>query len=272
MISNYDRTLLWSGSDKTCNLSEPLSAFERYQIKASNGILQESMTEVDKSCQRVDIYGRYQNNNYMIWPFNTVISNGTKTVTMNHFQMLEQDGTNTGVRTFGFNNTANNLNNRIKEVWGINRKVRTDTTGLGSPGEGWTQYNETLLYSGSDWYDNLNLNQPASGFERLKIMVGSGTNGNESINYRDVDAPQVDSAYTTVWDYWGNSTNSYWFGLHTLQWHNGTQSLSAIGMKMYQLGTVAANPYTTTGNYSPAAANAGWRNPIRQIWGINRKV
>lgn len=273
MISNYDKTLLWSGAQtSSCNLSEPLSAFERYQICYADQYLAESMTDKDKTCQRINRAGHWSTQGYMIWPANVVISNGTKTVTCNRFQMLGQYGTEANCRLLG--STGNSASNVkwITSVWGINRKNKTDSSGIGSPGEGWKQYNESLLWSGNDWQDNINLSEPASGFERLKVMVGSGTSGNESINYHDVAAPIVETARMSLYDFWGNSTASYWLGLHTLSFYNGTQSLSATDMKLFQLGTGTNNSFNTTGSTAIPTANAGWRNPIRQIWGINRKV
>ena len=128
----YNKTLLYSATDttSTITLPEPLSAFERYIVKVSPGVYWESVCTGDRTVQRYNRYGSYNNDGYMEWPANWVISDGTQTMNCNRFQLLMQQGTTTSTRTFGWNNTASNILS-ISEVWGINRKEPSATVGSG---------------------------------------------------------------------------------------------------------------------------------------------
>jgi hypothetical protein len=57
--------------------------------------------------------------------------------------------------------------------------------------------------------------------------------------------------------------------MHRYQWDNETSGLSAVSGKAWQLGTGAADPYSTTGNYT--ATDTHIRRPVWAIWGINEK-
>lgn len=266
----HDRTLLYSATaaTSTITLPEPLSAFERYMVKATSpNVYYESVCTGNRSVQRFNRYGSWNNDGYMVWPANWVISNDTKTLTCNRFQILMQLGTNTKVQTFGWNNTAGNIRN-ISEVWGINRIGGTTAQGEGSPGEGWKTYNETLLWSGTDWANqsHITLNNRAIGYERLKVGVGSFT---ESTNILETDSPQNYTAWLPLTSYWGTTTGSFYLSMHRYRWDNETSGLSAVSGKTWQLGTGSANPYSTTGNYT--ATNTYTGRPVWAIWGINEK-
>ena len=266
----HDRTLLYSATaaTSTITLSEPLSAFERYMVKATSpNVYYESVCTGNRSVQRFNRYGSYNNDGYMVWPANWVISNDTKTLTCNRFQLLMQLGTTTKVQTFGWNNTAGNIKN-ISEVWGINRIGGTTAQGEGSPGEGWKTYNETLLWSGIDYANqsHITLNNRAIGYERLKVGVGSF---GESTNILETDSPQNYTAWLPLTSYWGTTTGSFYLSMHRYRWDDETSGLSAVSGKTWQLGTGAANPYSTTGNYT--ATDTFVRRPVWAIWGINEK-
>ena len=266
----HDRTLLYSATaaTSTITLSEPLSAFERYMVKATSpNVYYESVCTGNRSVQRFNRYGSYNNDGYMVWPANWVISNDTKTLTCNRFQLLMQLGTNTKVQTFGWNNTAGNIKN-ISEVWGINRIGGTTAEGEGSPGEGWKTYNETLLWSGIDYANqsHITLNNRAIGYERLKVGVGSF---GESTNILETDSPQNYTAWLPLTSYWGTTTGSFYLSMHRYRWDDETSGLSAVSGKTWQLGTGAADPYSTTGNYT--ATDTFVRRPVWAIWGINEK-
>ena len=148
----YNKTCLYSATAGTnsITLSEPLSAFERYVVKVSPGVYWESVCTGDRTVQRFNRYGDWNHQGYMVWPANWVISNGTKKLDCNRFQMLWQNSAVNKVGAFGWGNTASNIKH-MYEVWGINRKDYTTAEGEGSPGEGWKTYNETLLWSGIDY-------------------------------------------------------------------------------------------------------------------------
>lgn len=265
----YNKTCLFSATDGTnsITLSEPLSAFERYVVKVSPGVYWESVCTADRSVQRFNRYGSWNTDGYMEWPANWVISNGTKSMSCNRFQLLMQLGTANKTQTFGFNNTAGNVKN-IMEVWGINRKDYTTAQGEGKPEGDWKTYNETLLWSGTDWANqsHITLSNRAVGYERLKVGVGSF---GESTNIYDVDAPQSYSSWLPLRSYWGTSTGSFILSMHRYQWDNETSGLSAVSGKAWQLGTGAADPYSTTGNYT--ATDTFVRRPVWAIWGVNEK-
>jgi len=265
----YNKTCLFSATAGTdsITLSEPLSAFERYVVKVNPGVYWESVCTADRSVQRFNRYGSYNNDGYMEWPANWVISNGTQSMNCNRFQLLMQQGTTTSTRLFGFNNTASNVKN-IMEVWGINRKDYTTAQGEGKPEGDWKAYNETLLWSGTDYANqsHITLNDRAIGYERLKVGVGSF---GESTNIYEVDTPQTYTSWLPLRSYWGTTTGSFYLSMHRYQWDNETSGLSAVSGKTWQLGTASANPYTTTGNYT--ATDAYVRRPVWAIWGINKK-
>jgi hypothetical protein len=270
-MRNTERTLLFSsnaGNVTSCNLSEPLSAFERVCIKTQPNVEWETWVTADAGNHRLNTYGSYNTDGYMVWPTNFNITNGTKTITVNRFQLLMQQATNTGLNLFGWNNTAANIK-RIGAVWGVNRINPIETEGLGKPqGEGWKEYNETLLWSGTDYANQwvINLSGRALEYERLKVGVGSH---GESPNFIEVDAPTTYSSWLPLYSWWGTSTAYFYYGNHRYRWGNETQTISAISGKVWPLGTGAANPYTTTGNYT--ATDTFIRRPLFAIWGINHK-
>lgn len=266
----YNKTCLFSATAGTnsITLSEPLSAFERYVVKVVGpGVYWESVCTGDRSVQRYNRYGSYNNDGYMEWPANWVISNGTKSMSCNRFQLLMQLGTNNKSQTFGWNNTASNVKN-IMEVWGINRKDYTTAQGEGKPEGDWKTYNETLLWSGTDYANqyHIDLANRAVGYERLKVGVGTFK---ESTNIYDVDAPQSYTSWLPLRSYWGTTTGSFYLSMHRYRWDNETSGLSAVSGKTWQLGTGAANPYSTTGNYT--ATDIYIRRPVWAIWGVNEK-
>ena len=264
---SYDQTLLYSGSTnvKTVTLSEPLSAFERFAICVSPNVIWESEVSANCNFHRFDRYGSWNTDGYFIWPTNYVVSNDCKKIDVNHFQMLMQVGTSAQLRTFGFNNTANNCN-CIIGVWGINRKDHVDEEGLGSPGEGWQEYNETPLWSGTDRPEHIHLSEKAIAFERLKVSVGSH---GESINTYDVDAPTKYDTWLPLYSYWGTNLGSYYLSMHRYKFLGETDELSAVSGKTWQLGSAAAIPYTAAGNYTSTESHV--RKPLIGIWGINKK-
>ena len=264
---SYDQTLLYSGSTnvKTVTLSEPLSAFERFAICVSPNVIWESEASANCNFHRFDRYGSCDTDGYFIWPTNYVVSNDCKKIDVNHFQMLMQNGTSAQLRTFGFNNTAGNTA-CIVGVWGINRKDHVDEEGLGSPGEGWQEYNETPLWSGTDRPEHIYLSEKAIAFERLKVSVGSH---GESINTYDVDAPTKYDTWLPLYSYWGTSLGSYYLSMNRYKFLGETDELSAVSGKTWQLGSAAANPYTAVGNYTSTESYV--RKPLIGIWGINKK-
>lgn len=270
MTPVYNKTCLYSATagQSTVNLSEPLSAFERYVVKVSPGVYWESICTADRSNQRFNRYGDWNHQGYMNWPANWVISNGTKTMTCNRFQMLSQSSAVNQVNAFGWGNTASNIKH-MYEVWGINRKDPIETEGSGKPqGEGWKEYNETLLWSGTDYANQtvVNLSGRALEYERLKVGVGSF---GESTNLYEVDAPTTYTSWLPLYSYWGTNTGSFYYSNHRYRWGDETQTISAVSGKTWQLGTAAASPFTTTGNYT--ATDTFVRRPLFAIWGINHK-
>lgn len=264
----HDKTLLFSADTtvKTATLTEPLSAFERVAIVTQPNTIRE--TSVTSNCnRRIDTIGSYTTDGYMIWPTNVVVGNNTTTLDVNHFQLLMQQGTSTATRTFGFNNTASNCN-RILEVWGIDRKDGVTREGAGSPGSAYTAYNETLLCSGNaiDMTGDIQLAERANAFQRLK--VGVGVYG-ENVNIYDVDAPTTYTSWMPLYSYWGSNTGSYYFSEHRYKFSNSATVLTPISGKTHQLGTAAANPYSTTGNNTSTETYI--RHPLFAVWGINKK-
>lgn len=265
----YNKTCLYSATAGTnsITLTEPLSAFERYVVKVAPGVYWESVCTGDRSVQRFNRYGDWNHQGYMIWPANWVISNGTKKLDCNRFQMLWQNSAVNKVGAFGWDNTASNIKN-MYEVWGINRKDYITAQGEGKPEGDWKTYNETLLWSGTDYANqsHITLSNRAVGYERLKVGVGSF---GESTNILETDSPQNYTAWLPLTSYWGTTTGSFYLSMHRYQWDNETSGLSAVSGKTWQLGTGAANPFSTTGNYT--ATDTFVRRPVWAIWGVNEK-
>lgn len=258
--ANYDKTLLWSGAiTSTCNLSEPISAFDRFMIQTNMGDYE--FKSVPSCTQyKMPYQGWWSNEAYLRWSYRFTISNNAKTVTLNRFQMITQKGT-AAPNLFGFDNTASNIK-KIQGVYGINRLVPITQSGIGSPGDGWRTYNETVIYN-SGPSATLAMSEPASSFERLKIGVG---NVAESFNYFEVDAPKTNNSYLTTESHWGSNTGSYYYGFSRWHWSPDTTVLSSMGGKQFQLGTAKATTYTATGDISD---NTFIRRPIQTIIGIN---
>jgi hypothetical protein len=265
----YNKTCLYSATAGTnsITLPEPLSAFERYVVKVSPGIYWESVCTGDRTVQRFNRYGDWNHQGYMVWPANWVISNGTKKLDCNRFQMLWQNSAVNKVGAFGWGNTASNIKH-MYEVWGINRKDYTTAQGEGKPEGDWKTYNETLLWSGTDYANqsHITLSNRAVGYERLKIGVGSF---GESTNIIETDSPQDYTAWLPLTSYWGTTTGSFYLSMHRYQWDNETSGLSAVSGKTWQLGTGAADPFSTTGNYTDTDTHI--RRPVWAIWGVNEK-
>lgn len=270
---SYDRTLLFSASQSvsSCTLTEPASAFEHIVIGCGDGRERECTIKNNSNYLHIPLNdGSWSAQAYMVWPYSLIVTNGTKNINLSSFQLLFHAGTENNARTFGSTgNYASNIK-KINYVYGVNTKKHSLIPGLGYPGEGWREYDETLLWSANDSTQIQNimlLSQPVSSFERLKIKTGKA-DGIETTYTYEVGVPVNSTAWLPLESYWGNSVNSYYFSLHRYRF-SGYDKLMPISGKSFQLGTAANNPYTATGNYTGTGIYI--RYPVNQIWGINSK-
>lgn len=266
---SYDRTLLYSGTAgvSSCVLSEPASAFEHIVIGCADGNETECTIKQTTTAYKLPInYGSWSTEAYMVWPYNLNISNSTKTITLNRFQMLMQVGT-AAPKCFGFGNSAANIK-KIKYVYGINHIIPIEITGAGYPEGECVSYNETLLWSGDNTLhqSEIPLTEPANNFERLKVRLGTLDAIETNYTY-DVGIPTDSAAYFPLHSYWGNNTGSYYFCNHRYKF-NGYDKLQPISGKAFQLGANSNTAYTATGYLG---SNTFVNYPLNAIWGINRK-
>lgn len=270
---NYDRTLLYSGASNvsSCTLSEPASAFTHLEIWGSDNVAHECTVKNNVGFYHIPLktVSYYNSASYLVWPYSIAITNGTKTLSVSKFQLLYQIGTASPQLFGSTGNSANNLK-AIKCVYGINRLNPVSTTGLGSPGAGWTEYNETLLWSGNNTQHetSLNLLYPVTAFERLKVRLGP-TGATETNYSYDVGVPTTSASHLPMHSFWGNSTASNFYAVHRYQF-SGYNTLLPVSGKAFQLGTAQQIPYTGSGNYT--STETFIRYPLNAIWGINRKV
>lgn len=272
---SYDRALLYSGTDgvSSCTLSEPASAFESISIGLGNSYESEIRVIGDRTNIHVPRWGASWNSqSYLNWPYNFSISNGTKNLSIVASQLIGNTRPSTAsVVVQGLaGNSANNVK-AIYNVYGNKRKQHTFEPGLGLPGDGWRAYNETLLWSATDVTaqksNSIILSRDANVFERLKFCVGAHDTY-EGANYLEVSPPTTNTAWINLESWWGANTANYQVCFHRYRF-SGWNTIIPISGKAFNLGTAAANPYTSTGNYT--STDRYNRYPVNQIWGINTK-
>lgn len=210
--------------------------------------------------------GYWQQASYLDWQYQYAITNSGKTVSITNFQIIQQ---NASSNPSLFGSAGNSASNRahLCAVWGINRVSGTPDSAIGIPysGAGWRAYDETLLATSDANVSSLTLSEPASAFNRIKLVVG--TLG-ESRGTYEVNAPKADNDKVTVKSYWGNNTASNYISMSRYTWLSGTTVLSSFGGKSFAPNWGAANPWSAVGS----TANEGWRwRPVYAVYGINRK-
>lgn len=264
MENMYDKELLWSGSDTSAfNSTKPFSSFEKIELHLNTNNIVEINPYASTTLGQFPVKSMWSADSYLAWNYRFTINNNSKHFNINRYQMIYQSTTK-APKLFGFTNSAGNIK-RITACYGINAINPTGSfNGAGSPGEGWKEYNETVLYSGS-LTSTINLSEPATSFERLKIVVGVPS---ESVNYYEYNAPTTSTQRLTTQSLWGSSTASYYYGYSWWEWYNNYKSLSSTRGKMFQLGTAGNTAYSAAGNIGD---DNFVRRPIRAIIGINHK-
>lgn len=271
---SYQRDLLYSGgSARSVTLAQPASGYSRIvQTVGPSGYFPNVEFVVTANCNNFLInrgHSVYSTTMYPVWPYRIAITNNTKSLSSVNFQLLQQGGS-ANPSTFGWSNTASNIKWLGKgHIYGEQPASGITATGLGSPGAGWREYNETVLFSASAAVPNpgtITLSEPVTAFSRLKI--GLGLPNGEGCTVMEVGIPVSSASYIPLESYWGNSTGSFIWSLHRYKM-NGWSTMTPVSGKAFQLGTGAANPYSTTGNYTSTEAYI--RRPITRVWGINRK-
>lgn len=267
MSEQNNRTLLWSGAAaSSCSLSEPIQNFQYMRVMLSPYYMCDVTAYSSISKGKLAKAGHYNAVTYPDWQYLYSITNSGQTLTLENFQIIQQS-TSALPSLFGSaNNRANNMKN-ILAVWGINRVSGTPASAIGIPysGAGWRPYTETLLATSWSNVPSLTLSEPASAFNRIKLIVGAL---DESRNVYEVNAPVADNDKVTVKSYWGGNTATNNIALSRYTWLSGTKVLSSFGGKSFSPHWAAANPWTATGN--TASANWRWR-PVYAVYGINRK-
>lgn len=264
---SYNKTLLYSGDSRVsaCTLSESAANFRRLEIYIG-WISVESTVEIpsftNKSNQII-----LKNSNY--WDKEVYILKAAR---------LSIDSTGTSLSIDGFNiigtsnnkpyywgNGINNATNRkmVLKVYGIDRINYTEEIGIGSPGDGWRKYNETLLWTGTNT-DTINLSESASNFERLRLKLGTPYS---SHTFMEVDAPLSDGYILTTNTVDTESATIYRFAWSNWIWSNNCKTLTAVDGKSYR------NVYTDFSIFTSSLDNSDTdinKRPILEIVGINR--
>lgn len=267
MSEMYNKTLLWSGiGESSCTLSEPIQNFQFMQVTLSpnNRSMVPAYSSVTNG--KLDCCGYWANASYLDWQYQYSISNSGKTVALNNFQIIQQVGSAFPTLFGSAGNRTSNLKH-LKEVWGVNRVSGAPTTAIGIPytGDGWRAYDETLLVSSNTLQSSFTLSEPASAFNRIRVVVGVSSESQNSFEY---NAPLHDNDMMTVKSYWGNNTANNYLAMSRYTWLSGTTVLSSFGGKNFAPQWAAANPWSAQGY----TANENWRwRPILAVYGINRK-
>lgn len=210
--------------------------------------------------------GYYQGASYLDWEYLYSITNSGNTLSINNFQIIQTVGQSAAQLFGSAGNRASNIKH-IKAVWGINRISGTQESATGVPyyGAGWRPYDETLLASATASTSAFTLSEPASAFNRIKMVVGSL---DESRGTYECNAPIADGNEISVRSYWGNNTATNMMAITRYSWQSGTTVLSSISGKAYTMNWASANPWTAVG----ATANQNWLwRPVSAVYGINRK-
>lgn len=268
MSEIFNRTLLYSGAESvsSCNLSEPVQNFQYMRIVTSPNYAFDvtAVSSIDKG--KAVAAGYYQNASYLDWQYLYSITNSGQTLTYKNFQIIIQQGQN-AAKLFGSASNRDSNIKHIKAVYGINRVSGTPTSAIGEPinGAGWIPYTETLLATSNVSVSSLTLSEPASAFNRIKLVVGTVS---ECRSVHEVNAPIADNDKVTVKSYWGNNTAYNYIAMSRYTWLSGTTVLSSIGGKSFAPNWNSANPWTAAGGLT----NEGWRwRPVYAVYGINRK-
>lgn len=268
MAEYYNRTLLYSGAQASAvSLSEPVSNFEYIEIRR-----QYNKRIVETSCNwaiaRMNMCLYWSNQGYMDVQYMFKITNNGSGLEAINYNFLMQEGKGSQRLLGSATNRANNIK-FFDEVYGINRISGASSTAHGVPltAEGWTRYNETLLFSASNHgQSSFTLSEPASAFDRLRICVG---NSGEARNSWIINAPSSDSNTFAIRSNWGVNTAQNAFGLASYGWGSGTQVCSSQDGKWFSPGWAAANPWNGVGTASKTSTHIAY--PIYAMYGINRK-
>lgn len=272
-MEKNNRTLLYSGDTvSACDLSEPVTNFEYFEIdKNTRGCFFPSTASLNQA--KTTEVGYWQNDGYLDKQEMFKLTNNGQHLEAINFQYLYQTSSNNLKLLGSAINRANNIK-FFSRVYGCNRISGTETSaeGMKPSGEGWKTYNETLLTDEDAFGKSaIPLSEPARGFERVKVLVGSY---GESPNIYEYAAPWGEGENFTTHSYWGASTGSNYLNWARWQWKDGTSTLSAYngGLgKSYQLGfnSGANNSLTALNGYN---GDENWvRRNIRKVWGINRR-
>lgn len=267
MSEQFNRTLLFSGADSACTLSEPVTNFEYFVID-SNSRQYAVPSFPNLTGAKVAQVGYWQNDGYMEKQEQYSITNGTNVLAKN-FQYLYQTSS-TQPRLLGSAvKRANNIK-FLNRIYGVNRISGTEISaeGVKPSGEGWKTYNEELIGSAAFGSSAINLTKPARAFERVRVQVGN-PDGGESPNMFEYNAPRAGGENFTTHAFWGNGAAVNYITVKRWQWMDDTSVLSAFNGgrgKSWHLGFASANPWTATGS----TGNENWQaRDITKIWGIN---
>jgi hypothetical protein len=272
-MEKYNRTLLYSGDTvSACDLSEPVTNFEFFEIdRNTRGCFFPATASLPRA--KTTEVGYWQNDGYLDKQEVFKLTNNGQHLESVNFQYIQQTSSN-NLRLLG---SAINRANNIKfftRVYGCNRIAGTSTASEGVPpsDSGYKQYEEVLLTTGDETWTKsaIQLSEPARGFERIKVLVGSYT---ESPNIYEYNAPLSSGENFTTHSYWGGD-NSNFLNWARWEWKGDTSVLSAYNGgqgKSFQLGFAsgASNSLTAV---TGTIEDSNWvRRNIRKIWGINRR-
>jgi len=266
----YNKTLLYQGSSNVSSvtLTESVANFERIQIlgldgEGNSGVLFEipSITNVSNMEMKA-ANGFYSSDVYMQKFGRISISADGKTINITGFNILGSNGTT----PYYWGNGTNNANNRkqIGRVYGINRINGEQTEGQGKPSNDWDEYNEYVLWSGSNT-NEITLNDSAFNYKRLKIKVGTNDTAKY---YYEVETPQTDGELLTIQALSNESDSVYNYGYSRWVWSdNMTKLTSEYGKSFRQTST----SYGNATNSFDVSDTDFIKRPILEIRGVIKK-
>lgn len=263
-MSYYNKTLLFSGSNNNnIPLTDSMNNYERigvvYSIPQNNSEL--SVTSITSTSYTSNLPCTYCTNS-SAKVFGTVCWVDTV-----YDRILLNNGSSTCIDLTGTATAVNygRPDQTVIAVYGYDKVNNPNISGMGSPGAGWTRYDETVIWSSQNPYPygtgTKTLFEPASSFERIRFYAGAYSPYAMTQNTVEINAPKEDNwlfcyDFTTA-EYNTQTSRGYVSGI----FKEGTTKMGINGK--YYLGTEF-----TTGGGKPK--NLGLYT-ISKVVGINRK-
>ena len=194
-MAEYTKTLLFSGNENNkAALSDNMQNYERIGFVYDSA---RPMTDISVTAITANPYSA--NIPYVCVTDNTAHVFGIRYYRGTSLNEVYIDNGGNGAVSLTGTATAINFEgaiSRLVAVYGYNKTGSPNISGIGSPGDGWTKYDETVLWSNSAGSTMASINTPASSFERIKFYLCPHYYANRcSMTVAEINAPTEDSGY-----------------------------------------------------------------------------